>query len=68
MIMNKAQKTVVIYARVSTDKQAVDMQLAELQDYLKKREWRIYQEYIDQSDTGGNTKRPAFKSPTNIDT
>ena len=58
--MTKAQKTVAIYARVSTDKQAVDMQLAELQDYLKKRGWGISQEYIDQGYTGGNTKRPAF--------
>ena len=58
--MNKSTKTVAIYARVSTDKQTVDMQLAELQEYLKKREWRIYQEYIDQGYTGGNTKRPAF--------
>ena len=32
MIMTTIQKTVAIYARVSTDKQAVDMQLAELQD------------------------------------
>ncbi len=60
MIMNKAQKTVVIYARVSTDKQAVDMQLAELQDFLTKRDWSLYQEYIDQGYNGGNTKRPAF--------
>lgn len=58
--MTKTKKTVAIYARVSTDKQAVDMQLAELQDYLKKREWGIYQEYIDQGYSGGNTKRPAF--------
>ena len=36
------------------------MQLAELQEYLKKREWGIYQEYIDQGYSGGNTKRPAF--------
>ena len=36
------------------------MQLSELQAYLKKREWGIYQEYIDQGYTGGNTKRPAF--------
>ena len=59
-IMNKSKKTVAIYARVSTDKQAVDMQLAELQEYLKKREWGIYKEYIDQGYSGGNTKRPAF--------
>jgi DNA invertase Pin-like site-specific DNA recombinase len=33
--MNK--KNVAIFARVSTDKQAVEMQLVELRDYLKKR-------------------------------
>ena len=59
-IMTKTQKTVAIYARVSTDKQAVDMQLAELQDYLKKRKWGIFKKYIDQGYSGGNTKRPAF--------
>ena len=54
------KKNVAIYARVSTDKQAVDMQLAELEAYLKKREWVLFQEYIDQGYTGGNSKRPAF--------
>jgi DNA invertase Pin-like site-specific DNA recombinase len=58
--MKMKNKKVAIYARVSTDKQAVDMQLVELQEYLKKRQWGIYREYIDQGYTGGNTKRPAF--------
>lgn len=58
--MNQSKKNVAVYARVSTDRQTVDMQIAELQEYIKKREWGIYQEYIDLGYGGGNTKRPAF--------
>lgn len=58
MIKNK--KTVAIYARVSTDKQKVEMQLRELGDFVKRSGWKIYKKYIDQGYTGANTKRPAF--------
>jgi DNA invertase Pin-like site-specific DNA recombinase len=53
-------KTVAIYARVSTDKQKVDMQLRELGDFVKRSGWKIYKKFIDQGYTGANTKRPAF--------
>ena len=60
LFMNPPQKTVAIYARVSTDKQAVDLQLSELRDFVKRSNWKIHNEYIDQGYTGANTKRPAF--------
>jgi site-specific DNA recombinase len=58
--MIKEQKSVAIYARVSTDKQAVDMQLAELRAFSKRSGWKIHNQYIDEGYTAANTKRPAF--------
>lgn len=58
--MSNQQKTVAIYARVSTDRQKVDMQLSELRDFVERSGWRIFNEYIDQGYTGANIKRPAF--------
>jgi len=52
---------VAIYARVSTDKQKVDMQLSELRQYVKRSGWEIFKELIDEGYTGKNTNRPAFK-------
>ncbi len=54
------QKTVAIYARVSTDKQKVDMQIGELRQFVARSAWRIHREFIDQSASGANTNRPAF--------
>lgn len=54
-------KTVAIYARVSTDKQKVDMQLSDLREYVERAGWTIHQEFIDQGYTGKNISRPAFK-------
>ena len=58
--MNNEKKTAAIYARVSTDRQKVDMQLNELRQFAARSGWNIYEEYIDQNYSGGNTKRPAF--------
>ena len=54
------QKSVSIYARVSTDKQKVDMQIRQLKTYLKSRKWRLHKIYKDEGFTGSNTNRPAF--------
>jgi DNA invertase Pin-like site-specific DNA recombinase len=54
-------KSVAIYARVSTDKQKVDMQISDLREYVKRAGWTIYREFIDQGYTGKNISRPAFK-------
>lgn len=53
-------KTVVVYARVSRDKQKVAMQIRELGDFAKRSGLKIHKKFIDQGYTGTNTKRPAF--------
>jgi len=55
------KNTVAIYARVSTDRQAVDLQIYELKRYIERRGWKVYREYIDQGFTGSDTRRPAFR-------
>jgi DNA invertase Pin-like site-specific DNA recombinase len=54
------KKIVAIYARVSTDRQTVDMQLSELRAFVKRSGWHLYNEFIDQGYSGSTTKRPAF--------
>ena len=53
-------KRIAIYARVSTDRQSTESQLNTLREYIEKREWNLFKEYIDEGFTGSNTKRPAF--------
>jgi DNA invertase Pin-like site-specific DNA recombinase len=53
-------RTTAIYARVSTGQQSTDMQLAELRQYVEKRGWVLYREYVDNGYTGSDTRRPAF--------
>ncbi|MFH1933350.1 MAG: recombinase family protein [Pseudomonadota bacterium] len=55
-----AIRQVAIYARVSTDKQTTDPQLAELREFVQRSGWNIHHEYIDHGYTGANTNRPAF--------
>jgi len=50
---------VAIYARVSTDKQEVVNQLANLRDYCSKNNYTIYKEYTDII-SGKETNRPAY--------
>jgi len=57
---NRESKVVAIYARVSTDKQNVDMQLSQLRDFVKRLGWNLHKEFIDEGFTGKHTSRPAF--------
>lgn len=52
----KTKKLVAIYARVSTDKQKVDMQLNELLQFVKRAGFEIYDEFIDKGFSGKDTQ------------
>ncbi len=53
---------VALYARVSTDGQSVNAQLAELREVADRRGWAIAHEYTDKGISGakGRDKRPAL--------
>jgi DNA invertase Pin-like site-specific DNA recombinase len=55
----------VIYARVSSDSQDVDLsisaQLRALRDYAVKHEHQIVKEYVDEAESGRTADRPAFR-------
>jgi DNA invertase Pin-like site-specific DNA recombinase len=53
---------VAIYARVSTDGQSVNAQLAELREVADRRGWDIVQEFTDKGISGakGRDQRPAL--------
>ncbi len=53
---------VAIYARVSTDGQSVNAQLAELREVADRRGWEIVHEYTDRGISGakGRDQRPAL--------
>jgi DNA invertase Pin-like site-specific DNA recombinase len=58
--MNEKIKRVAIYARVSTDGQSVDLQLAELNEFISRRGWQLVGEYVDRGVSGSQESRPAL--------
>ena len=54
-----------LYARVSSDKQDVDLsitaQLKALREYAKNNGYLIVHEFVDEAETGRTTARPAFR-------
>ena len=56
---------VAIYARVSSDKQDVDLsisaQLRALRDYAAKHGYQVVREYVDEAKSGRTAARPAFR-------
>ena len=53
-------KRVIIYARVSTKEQNIDMQISDLRLYAEARKLDIVREYIDYA-SGANTDRENYK-------
>ncbi len=53
---------IAIYARVSSDGQSVNSQLAELREVADRRDWEIVHEYTDKGISGakGRDQRPAL--------
>ena len=50
---------VVIYVRVSTNKQEVENQLLQLREYSKKSNYEVFKEYIDII-SGKEDSRPSY--------
>jgi site-specific DNA recombinase len=60
------KQQVAIYARVSSQEQAVEgvsieVQIAALRAYAKTQGWEVVDEYIDGGYSGGTDERPALK-------
>jgi DNA invertase Pin-like site-specific DNA recombinase len=49
---------IALYARVSTTDQSCDMQLHELDEYVARRGWQVFDRYIDTGFSGSLTNRP----------
>src|SRR4030042_30479 len=56
---------VVLYARVSSEKQDVDLsisaQLKSLREYATRNGHEVVKEYVDEAESGKTTARPAFR-------
>lgn len=63
--MTLESKKVAIYARVSSDRQDVDLsisaQLKALRDYAARNEQMVVKEYVDEAESGRSIDRPGFK-------
>ena len=57
------KRTAAIYARVSTDRQAVDMQVQELKEYIKRRKWKLGPGFTGP---GGSPRAYGFQHLKNI--
>ena len=58
-------KRVALYTRVSTNDQHPEMQVQELVEYVKRRNWTLYKIYSDKGVSGATEKRPALDALLN---
>ncbi len=63
--MDNRIREVAIYARVSSDRQDVDLsitaQLKALRDYAARNGYFVVKEFVDEAESGRSTERPAFR-------
>ena len=63
--MENLGKKAAIYARVSSDKQDVDLsisaQLRALREYAERNGYSLVREFIDEAESGRTAARPAFR-------
>jgi len=63
--MSTEAKKVAIYARVSSERQDIDLsisaQLKALRDYAARDGYSVVKEYVDEAESGRSIDRPAFK-------
>ena len=63
--MNSETKRVALYARVSSDRQDVDLslsaQLKALKEYAAKNGYSVVREFVDEAESGRTSARPAFR-------
>jgi site-specific DNA recombinase len=63
--MNNQSKRVIVYARVSSDRQDVDLsitaQLKALREYAARNGYTVIKEFVDEAESGRSTARPAFR-------
>ena len=56
---------VALYARVSSEKQDVDLsisaQLKSLKEYAGRNGYEVVKEFVDEAESGKTTDRPAFR-------
>ena len=49
---------VALYCRVSTSDQDCEMQVRELKEYIARRNWEVYGEFVDSGWSGATSSRP----------
>ena len=63
--MENISKKAAIYARVSSDKQDVDLsisaQLRALREYAERNGYSLVREFVDEAESGRTAARPAFR-------
>jgi DNA invertase Pin-like site-specific DNA recombinase len=68
--MSELNKRAALYARVSSEKQDIDLsisaQLKALREYATKNNYDIVREFVDEAESGKTTARPAFKEMVSI--
>ena len=65
MTQNDSYTPAALYARVSSDRQDVDLsisaQLRALRDYADKNDYKVVREYVDEAESGRVMNRPEFR-------